>query len=114
MKYGARTNGHASLSLRVATSLPQSMRKNVIELHALRTNPNARQAGHATDLMIETCLEADLAQRFLMLAVEPSDDCPIDQTTLSNFYMRFGFAPIQTSPVVLMVRPYAGAFYRAN
>lgn len=114
MKYGQRTNGYASLNIRVAKALPMSMRGKVVELSALKTIGEHRHGGHATDLMCQVCVEADLKDTFMMICVEPDDDCPLSMTELSNWYMRFNFVPIQTTPVVLMVRPYAGAFIRAN
>lgn len=105
MAPGTRTEGHASLKVNVAKALPQTMRANVMELTDVRTDPAHRGQGEATNLMMRTCMEADIARKFLLVQVEPSDDSPLDFTGLSNFYMRFGFVPIQTTPAMLMVRP---------
>jgi hypothetical protein len=113
MKYGTRIEGAASLKLAIPTALPDHMRGQVIEVRSLRTEPTERNKGAASDLMLSVCLEADMARKFLFLCVEPDIDSPVDETGLVNFYMRFGFMPIQAKPI-LMTRPFAGAMGAGN
>jgi N-acetylglutamate synthase-like GNAT family acetyltransferase len=111
MRYGPRTNDGASLKLAVPTALPLKMRGKVVEVRGLRTMPDKRGQGHASDLMLSVCVEADIARTFLFLAVEPDDDGPLDAKALCQFYMKFGFLPIQSDPP-LMTRPFVGALAR--
>lgn len=108
MKYGRREFGAASLELCLPKALPQHMRKNVIELRALYTEPQYRGNGFATDLLHDVCLEADLARKFLFLCVSPGEDGPLGLEKLANWYHKFGFTTIQASPL-LMTRPFVGA-----
>lgn len=107
MKPGLRTSGHASIKVNVAKALPQHMRANVFEVSHVRTEPEYRGQGHATNLMMKACLDADLAGKFLMVHVQPDSDSPMDLNRLAGFYGKFGFAPIQADPL-LMVRPCVG------
>ena len=107
MTPGTRTHGHASLKVGVAKALPQAMRRQVMEVSAVRTEPEYRNRGDAGALMFATCTDADLAGKFLLVHVEPAPDSPLDQQRLAEFYARFGFAPIQADPL-LMVRPCIG------
>jgi N-acetylglutamate synthase-like GNAT family acetyltransferase len=106
MKYGPRTEGHSRLSLRPPTSLPFHMRKRVVELYGLETDPDYRRRGDATELMLTVCVEADMNKTFLFLAVVSNGG--MEQADLAAWYARFGFLPIQAKPL-LMTRPYAGA-----
>lgn len=108
MKYGTRIEGHASLKLAVPTALPNKMRGNVVELRSLRTDPDHRDKGEATRLMLSTTLEADMMRYFLFLHVQPDEDSPLDKEKLANWYNKFGFSTIQADPL-LMVRPHVGA-----
>lgn len=107
MNYGQRIQGNSSLTLRVATALPQHMRGKVIEVHDLRTHPDHRGNGEAHSLMLATTLEADMNNRFLLVCVEPGGDSPMDAKQLGNWYLSHGFVPIQSDPM-LMIRPCAG------
>lgn len=109
MTPGVRHHGHASLKVGVAKALPHSMRRQVMEVSSVRTEPEYRGRGDATMLMMTTCTDADLAGKFLMVHVEPDHDSPLDLGALAGFYSRFGFAPIQSDPL-LMVRPCVGKF----
>lgn len=111
MKPGLREHGPASLKVRVAKALPQKMRANVFEITSVRTEPEYRGRGHARSLMLDTCLEADLAGKFLLVHVEPDPDSPIDEIKLSDFYAGLGFRPLQSSPVKLMIRPCVGKLH---
>ncbi len=108
MKLGARTYNHASLKLSVPTFLPQHMRGKVVEVRDLHTDEEHRGNGQATQLLLNTMLDADLNNRFLMLHVKPGEGCPIDQQRLAQWYLSLGFVPIQSEPEVLMVRPCVG------
>jgi N-acetylglutamate synthase-like GNAT family acetyltransferase len=108
MKLGTRTYNQASLKLGVPTALPAAMRKSVIEVRAVHTDPDYRGNGQATQLMLNTMLEADMNNRFLMLHVKPGEDCPLDQQKLAQWYLSLGFVPIQSEPETLMVRPCVG------
>jgi len=107
MKPGIRQQGHATLKVGVAKALPLKMRSQVYEISAVRTEPEYRNRGEAGALLFATCGDADLAGKFLMVHVEPDTDSPLDRNTLAQFYGRFGFAPIQADPL-LMVRPCIG------
>lgn len=108
LKYGPRTNGPASLRLCVPTALPQEMRGPVVEIRSLSVPEADRRQGHASALMLGTTIEADLAQAFLFLAVEPESDTPT-RAELAEFYARHGFILIQNKPAMLMVRPHIGS-----
>lgn len=108
MKYGTRSEGHASLRLSVPSALPDKMRGDVVELRGLRTHPDHRGNGDATRLMLSTTLDADMWRYFLFIHVEPEDDSPLDKAALANWYHKFGFVTIQADPL-LMVRPNVGA-----
>lgn len=108
MKYGARVNGGASLTLALAKALPTAMRGNVIELTKLHTEPEYRNQGHARDLLAQVCFEADLSRKFLLLNVKPASDCPMTAKQLADFYLGFGFMPLP-GPEILMTRPFTGA-----
>ena len=113
MRYGTRIEGHASLKLAVPTALPSAMRGKVVELRSLRTEPDHRGEGHATNLMLATTLEADMHRYFLFLHVKPDEDGPLDEARLANWYNKFGFTTIQADPL-LMVRPHVGAMMVAG
>jgi predicted GNAT family acetyltransferase len=104
---GIREHGHASLKVNVAKALPIHMRKQVYEISSVRTEPEYRGQGWASELLFSTCTDADIAGKFLMVHVKPDDDSPLDRNRLAEFYSRFGFAPIQAEPL-LMVRPCIG------
>lgn len=107
MKPGTLTHGHASLQVNVAKALPQAMRSRVYEISHVRTEPEYRGMGYATDLMLKACLDADLSGKFLMVHVEPDSDSPMDKQGLAEFYSKHGFRPIQADPL-LMVRACIG------
>ena len=107
MKLGSYQVGHASLKVNVAKALPIHMRGKVYEISHVRTEPEYRGQGHANDLMLRACFDADLAGKFLMVHVEPDTDSPMDMNSLAGFYSKFGFGAIQADPL-LMVRPCVG------
>lgn len=105
MRYGERVNGAARLILAVPTALPRHMRGPIVEIREFQTDRGARGLGHATNLMLQTTMEADLGKYFLFLCVEPEDDA--DKQRLLTFYERHGFLAIQAEPI-LMIRPWIG------
>jgi len=107
MTPGIRHYGHASLKVGVAKALPVAMRRQVLEVSSVRTEPEYRGRGDASALVFATCTDADLAGKFLLVHVEPDPDSPLDQQALAEFYARYGFTPIQADPL-LMVRPCIG------
>ena len=107
---GPRSNAYASCKLAIPTALPAEMRGPVVELRSLKTRRDKRGKGFAAALLAEVCEEADRARRFLFLHCEPEDGIELEQ--LANFYIKHGFQPIQAEPVILMLRPFAGAYGR--
>jgi predicted GNAT family N-acyltransferase len=103
MILGTRKLGPASLRLCRPSALPDTMQMDVVELVGLATEASERRKGHATSLMLQTCCEADIARKFMMLCVDADD-----KQKLMEFYNGFGFVPIQAEPLI-MVRPYVGA-----
>lgn len=101
---GRRTFETASLKLCRPRALPDHMQGDVVELHSLATPADDRRKGYATQLMLTTCCEADMARKFLFLCVEPEG---VEKQMLLEFYAGFGFRPIQAEPL-LMVRPFMG------
>lgn len=97
MKLGQRRHEGASLELSVSEALPRHL-ACIIEVSQLQTPKLLRRMGLATDLLLQVCDEADAEGVVLMLMPEGED-------WLEQWYARFGFATIQTEPVVLMARP---------
>ena len=97
MKLGQRRHEGASLELSVSEALPRHL-ACIIEISKLQTPKLLRRMGLATDLLLQVCDEADAEGVVLMLMPEGED-------WLEQWYARFGFATIQTEPVVLMARP---------
>lgn len=108
MRIGSRTKGHASLHVGVAKALPQHMRKSILEVSKVRTEPEYRGRGEARSLMLSVIIDADVEEKFLLVHVEPDHDSPMDKEALANFYASLGFHPIQPDPL-LMVRPHLRA-----
>lgn len=111
MKYGERRHGGARLTLARPRSLPEHMRGPIVELRGFRTEVAKRGRGDAAALMLATTVEADMAARMLFLCVEPEPST--DRARLVNFYVRSGFVPVQSDPL-LMVRPHVGMRGVAN
>lgn len=97
MKLGQRRHEGTSLELSVSEALPRHL-ACIIEISKLQTPKLLRRMGLATDLLLQVCDEADAEGVVLMLMPEGED-------WLEQWYARFGFATIQTEPVVLMARP---------
>jgi hypothetical protein len=105
---GLRTDGYASCKLGLPKALPKHMQGPIVELSALHTRKDKRGQLHATALMRIVCDEADAKGKFLFLHCEPAEDSPVDKAKLADFYISFGFEPIQAEPL-LMLRPFTGA-----
>lgn len=97
MQLGQRRHEGASLELSVSEALPRHL-ACIIEISQLQTPKLLRRMGLATDLLLQVCDEADAEGVVLMLMPDGED-------WLEQWYARFGFATIQTEPVVLMARP---------
>ena len=97
MQLGQRRHEGTSLELSVSEALPRHL-ACIIEISKLQTPKLLRRMGLATDLLLQVCDEADAEGVVLMLMPEGED-------WLEQWYARFGFATIQTEPVVLMARP---------
>ena len=97
MKLGQRRHEGASLELSRSDALPDHLAA-IVEVSNLQTPKLLRRMGLATDLLLQVCDEADAEGVVLMLMVE-------GEAWLEQFYQKFGFATIQTEPVVLMARP---------
>ena len=97
MELGTREHEGASLELSQSKELPENL-SAIIEVSKLQTPKLQRRKGLATDLLMQVCDEADAEGIVLMLM-------PDGEEWLQGFYGRFGFATIQTEPVVLMARP---------
>jgi len=104
MRPGKRTLGDASLKIGYSMAVPPHMRGKVRELSSLAVDQAARGKGAASALMAQTIKEADLNHMALLVVVEPFDDAPMDKLSLTRWYERQGFKPIQADPLV-MVRP---------
>lgn len=103
MKIGIHRSGPARLALRKPTYLPGHMAGKIVELWDLWCNASSRRAGHASKLLAETCLQADLEGVFLILAVKSAAE--MDEEALTAFYAKHNFGIIQMEPMRLMVRP---------
>ncbi len=94
MKLGQRELNEATLVLSQSNELPEHLRA-IIEISQVFTPEAMRHEGRATALLSQICDEADQAKTVLMLM--PTEG-------LEQWYSVFGFATIQTEPV-LMARP---------
>lgn len=107
MKYGKREYLGASLELCVATALPMHMRRGIIQLTKLRTDPQFRRQGYAHMLMMLVCAEADVAGKMLLLKVGDGEIGGASKQQLLLFYQRFGFVPVQAEPMLMARSPIA-------
>jgi hypothetical protein len=98
MTVGARTLGDASLNIGKPRALPAAMRGNVRELLALHSDTT----GHASALLTRTMAEADDTATPLFLHCDPESG---DVARLARLYQRFGFAPIQAEPLLMLRMP---------
>jgi predicted GNAT family N-acyltransferase len=89
--------------------LSDKQRGNLREITKVQTRPDRRRMGDAKWLMCEVCVEADLAEKVLMLTIAPFADEPMDAMALEMFYRSFGFKTLQReaddgTPTVIMAR----------
>lgn len=107
MRYGTRRYGGATLEVGVAKALPVHMRKGIVMISKVFTDPAFRRQGHAQTLLGEITVEADIARKMLLLKVGDGHEDAATKQQLLNWYERNGFMPIQAEPL-LMVRPHVG------
>lgn len=98
MYVGPRSLEGASLRIAVPVALPQPMRDQVRELIGMKSDT----PGSATRLMTRTVAEADDTRTPLFLHCNPDGG---DVLRLGRFYQRFGFAPIQAMPLLMLRMP---------
>ena len=72
---------------------------DVVELHALNTEPEYRGKGEAKTLLLKTCVEADLGNKVLFIKVEPTRDSPSRTNSVSYWFT------LQPSVTVRSARP---------
>lgn len=108
MTPGLRKYKSASLRLAVPFGIEDAdpaeterLREGIVEIIDLQSG-NARK-GHATALLKNVCVEADVEQKVLMLQVNAFDD-GMGNEQLQRWYERNDFKVVQTSPVLLMTR----------
>lgn len=106
MRYGKRQYGGASLEVGVASALPVHMRKGIVMISKVFTEPAQRRQGHAQILLSSVAREADAARKLLLLKVGDGHEDAATKQHLLSWYERNGFTPIQADPL-LMVRPHA-------
>lgn len=99
---GQRSYMTATCNLIVSTALPVRMRRAVRELHALNVPEEDRRKGYATQLLHDVCREADEQALTLMLSVDGED-----KARLAAWYSRYGFQPIQATPLLMARMPGA-------
>lgn len=105
MKPGTRKHGTATLRLSFNTSVPAHLRGGLLEVSHVLTPEADRGKGYASMLMQKVCAEADEAGKVLMLMPKPFNAEPMDAEALTQWYARYGFEPIQSSPLVMARRP---------
>jgi len=95
---GDRSYEKARLRLVEPICVPEEMRPGMRELLSLSSADRGR--GHATALMHQVCQEADDNLITLILIVDPYD-AGMDEKQLERWYTRFGFTPIQPTPLMM-------------
>ena len=105
MKMGKWEYGGASLEIGIATALPVAMRKAVVMLSKLRTDADCRRQGHASALLAQVAMAADIADKMVMLKVGEGEDGAASKQDLVSFYERNGFLPIQAEPLLMLRTP---------
>ena len=106
MKPGTITNGPASLDLNYSSIVPFGQRGQVLEITNLLTLSTERGQNHATSLMQEVCLQADLHNMFLLLMPQAFGADGLTSEQLVDWYTaKFSFVHLQQSPVILIRLP---------
>lgn len=67
----------------------------------VRTTPNGRHEGRASEVLREVCDDADHEGVTLWLQIQPDEDCPMTAVELEAWYEKFGF---KSEPFPLMIR----------
>lgn len=99
MATGERSIGPAKLRIRQSTALPVHMRAASRELVNFEVSKDEQNKGYGARLLRKTCTEADTAGMVLVLWAKPyGADAPLDLPKLVEWYNRFGFAVLQTTP----------------
>lgn len=110
MNLGIRRFEGASLVVEMSgiAGLSAAQRENLREIAKVHTVKEKRRQGDALWLMCKVCMEADRAEKVLVLKVEPFDDAPMDAGKLEAFYEKLGFVVLQrkddATPHVIMTR----------
>jgi GNAT superfamily N-acetyltransferase len=104
MKLGQRLQVGASLTIASFDAMHGQYAEKVRLVKDLFTHPDARRKGDARYLMCEICVEADQDGTVLVLEPKATDDSPLSDDDLHNFYRRFGFVVVQREPVTFMAR----------
>jgi predicted GNAT family acetyltransferase len=87
-------------------ALPKRLRDSTREITKVYTPASEQGKGHATELMLDVCEEADKAGLVLVLWPRPyGDDVALSGTQLESWYARFGFRVIQPEPVLMARAP---------
>ena len=97
---GDRQHESATCRLVVSSALPVKMRPKVRELVALKVPDSDQRKGYGSQLLHDVCREADEQNMTLLLTV--SED---DKARLCAWYTRFGFMPIQATPILMARMP---------
>ncbi len=103
MKIGERVHEEARLMLS-QPDLDVGDCNHLREITGLKTTEESRGKGYARWLMCQVCVEADDEQTVLMLCPEADEGSPVTNEQLKQFYGKFGFEEIQTTPAVIMAR----------
>lgn len=108
MATGDRSIGPATLRIRQCNALPLHMRAQTRELREFTTARDEQNKGYGARLLRKVCAEADAAGITLVLWAKPystdGEDAPMDQTSLVEWYNRFGFAVLRADDAVMMAR----------
>jgi N-acetylglutamate synthase-like GNAT family acetyltransferase len=87
-------------------ALPKRLRDSTREITKVCTPADEQGKGHATELMLDVCEEADKAGLVLVLWPRPyGDDVALSATQLESWYAKFGFRRIQSGPVLMARAP---------
>lgn len=108
MPTGERVVGKvARLRVRQTDAVPVAMRGRVREVVDVEVDAAHQNKGYATRLMNKTCEEADAANVVLLLWPFPyGEDQALTENQLVEWYNRsFGFAVIQTNPILMARMP---------
>lgn len=103
MRPGRRELNEASLVVSLCEAVPAHMREKTREITCAFVEPAARRTRLATALLNFICQEADANGITLLLTAQPCDDQGPPEDVLVRWYGKFGFTPLQDTPVGLMM-----------